>query len=104
VNDIKSFDFAWSYTKVPLLANAPHFRNASAASGCEEVRSISNPPADVYLGGGFELDVFSGGHYFLLFYNYYFLFCLMKMEYSIFKMEEKEDGNRNLFGTGRFNI
>ena len=25
--------------------------------GYEEVRSISNPPADVCLGGGFEIDV-----------------------------------------------
>jgi hypothetical protein len=25
--------------------------------GYEEVRSISNPPADVSLGGGFEIDV-----------------------------------------------
>jgi predicted RNA-binding protein with PUA domain len=25
--------------------------------GYEEVRSISNPPADVRLGGGFEIDV-----------------------------------------------
>ena len=31
-----------------------------------------------------------------------FLFCLMKMEYSVFKVEEKKDGHRNLFGTGRF--
>jgi hypothetical protein len=26
----------------------------------------------------------------------------MKMEYSVFKVEEKKDGRRNLFGTGRF--
>jgi hypothetical protein len=25
----------------------------------------------------------------------------MKMEYSVFKVEEKKDGRRNLFGTGR---
>jgi hypothetical protein len=24
------------------------------------------------------------------------------MEYSVFKVEEKKDGRRNLFGTGRF--
>ena len=97
MNDIKSFDFAWSYTKVPLLANAPHFRNASAASGCEEVRSISNPPADVYLGGGFEIDVLAAAimkrfeqisdkdlnklTVFNCFIIIIFLFCLMKMEY-----------------------
>jgi hypothetical protein len=28
----------------------------------------------------------------------------MKMEYSLFKVEEKKDGRRNLFGTGRFII
>jgi hypothetical protein len=26
----------------------------------------------------------------------------MKMEYSVFKVEEKKDGRRNLFSTGRF--
>ena len=31
-----------------------------------------------------------------------FLFCVMKMEYSVFKVEKKKDGRRNLFGTGRF--
>jgi hypothetical protein len=34
-----------------------------------------------------------------MFYNYYFFILVMKMEYSVFKVEKKKDGRRNLFGT-----
>ena len=30
----------------------------------------------------------------------FIIFVVMKMEYFIFKVEEKKDGRRNLFGTG----
>jgi hypothetical protein len=74
------------------------------------VRSILNPPADVSLGGGFEIDVSAAAimkrfeqisdedlsknklTVFNCFIIIIFLFCLMKMEYSVFKVEEKKDG------------
>jgi hypothetical protein len=40
---------------VPALISYLAFN--SFPIGYEEVRSISNPPADVRLGGGFEIDV-----------------------------------------------
>jgi hypothetical protein len=65
------------------------------------VRSISNPPADVCLGGGFDIDVSAAAimkifeqisdevyiknklTVFNCFIIIIFLFCLMKMEYSV---------------------